>query len=67
MQSKKHSAIETVTNTAIGFFGSWLIIVLVLKYLPGSTMHTATVTTALCTVWSIVRGYVLRRVFARFT
>lgn len=67
MQSRKHSAIETLTNTAVGFVGSWLIILLVLKYLPGGALHTATVTTALCTVWSILRGYVLRRLFARFT
>lgn len=67
MQSKRHSALETLTSTSIGFVGSWLIMFAVLRWLPMENATTSTVVTLLCTVWSLVRGYCLRRFFARRT
>ncbi len=63
MQSRLHSVIEVFLNTAIGFLGSWIITELTLRW------HLSPVTLGLeiviwCTVWSLVRGYVLRRWFA---
>jgi hypothetical protein len=61
-QSKRHSALETATNTAVGFFGSYAI-TLSCFHLE-SNIPTATLYATLgCTVWSLLRGYYLRRVF----
>lgn len=62
MQSRAQSMIETLTSTAIGFAGSLLIATLYLRYnLP----YAALGITTLCTVWSVVRGYLIRRYFNR--
>ena len=61
-QSKKQSIKETVTNTGIGFLGSLLIVWGVMKLIPNVELASITITSA-CTVWSIVRGYVIRRYF----
>lgn len=64
MQSRKHSAVEVATSTSIGFIGSWMIMWIVLKCWPHwPTSVQTTVITGLCTVWSIVRGYFVRRYF----
>lgn len=62
MQSKLQSLKETMTNTSVGMIGSWLITMGCLKYMT-SPVAIATVTTVLCTVWSIGRGYTIRRYF----
>ena len=63
-QSRRHSMIEVCSNTFIGMIGSWII-----TYLVISTIHNpmvaAPVTVLLCTIWSLVRGYFVRRHFAR--
>lgn len=64
-QSPRHSAIEVATGTLIGMLGSWLISYTVLGLLDDRSA-IATTTTALCTVWSVVRGYWIRRRFNRY-
>lgn len=62
MQSKKQSLIETLSNTFLGMLGSFGITMGVLALF---TQHwvIGVVTTVLCTVWSIARGYYVRRYF----
>ena len=62
MQSKRQSLKETLTNTFVGMAGSFGITMLCLQVLTNNTI-IAIVTTLLCTVWSIARGYTLRRYF----
>lgn len=61
-QSRKQSLIETCTNTTIGMVGSWLITMGCLMIFT-TPIGIATSTTILCTIWSISRGYVVRRYF----
>ena len=61
-QTRKQSLIETCTNTTIGMVGSWLITMGCLMFFT-SPVGIATSTTILCTVWSVSRGYVVRRYF----
>lgn len=64
-QSKRHSAMETATNTAVGFVGSYFITFGCL-HIAGADLATQTLYATLgCTVWSLARGYFLRRVFNR--
>lgn len=62
MQSKRQSLKETLTNTFVGMAGSFAITMLCLHYMTSQIM-VASVTTLLCTVWSIGRGYTIRRYF----
>lgn len=62
MQSKRQSWIETTTNTAIGFVGSWIIVFITLHLVENKTW-ASTLTVILCTVWSLFRGYSVRRYF----
>ncbi len=62
MQSRKHSLLEVCLSTAIGFLGSWLIAELSMVYHTG-LVSVAFEITVWCTVWSIARGYALRRWF----
>lgn len=62
MQSKKDTVIEILTNTGIGIVGSWLITYSVLHSSLNPAL-AATVICVLCTIWSIVRGYGVRRFF----
>lgn len=64
MQSRRHSLYEVMTGTSIGVVGSWIITWLTFKYVP-TPATAATVSVALCTVWSLVRGYTIRRHFAK--
>lgn len=61
-QTKKQSLIETCTNTTIGMVGSWLITMGCLMFFT-TPIGIATSTTIFCTVWSLGRGYVVRRHF----
>lgn len=64
MQSKKHSAIETATGTAVGFLISWAVtpfIMYAFGYHVGPTKSFGI--TVVFTVISLVRGYYIRRVF----
>lgn len=62
MQSKTESLIEACSNTGIGVVGSWLITLACINYIP-APMIAATAATLLCTVWSLIRGYGVRRYF----
>lgn len=62
MQSKKQSMKETLTNTFTGMAGSFAITMLCLQVFTGPVAIAAS-TTILCTVWSIFRGYTIRRYF----
>lgn len=64
-QSRRDTVVEVLTGTFAGTLGSWLIVWGVLAWSPWGAAVNATVTTALCTVWSLVRGYAVRRAFNR--
>jgi hypothetical protein len=61
-QSRKQSLIEVGTSTTIGMVGSWLLTMGCLMVFT-SPIAIATSTTILCTIWSLGRGYVIRRHF----
>lgn len=61
-QSKRHSAIETATNTAVGFVGSYFI-TFGCFHLNADLATKTLYATLGCTVWSLLRGYYLRRLF----
>jgi hypothetical protein len=62
MQSKRQSLKETLTNTFVGMAGSFMITMLCLEVLTDK-FAIGVVTTLLCTLWSIGRGYTIRRYF----
>ena len=64
MQSRKQSAVEAVTNLAVGYAVAWLLTFTVLPAFglnptPGET----TAISLIFTVASVVRSYALRRAF----
>lgn len=61
-QSKRHSALETATNTAVGFVGSYFI-TFGCFHLDADLATKTLYATLGCTVWSLLRGYYLRRLF----
>jgi hypothetical protein len=61
-QTKRQSLVETLSNTFIGTIGSFLITWLTLIFVKDIIIASA-VTTIACTVWSILRGYAVRRYF----
>ena len=66
MQSKKMSFIEAKTNAVVGLLVSWLFTYLCLPFFGlEPTPLAATWITLSYFVLSLVRSYVLRRVFAR--
>lgn len=64
MQTRRQSAVEVVTNTFVGMTGSWLITYGTLSLISDRVTST-TVTVIGCTIWSLVRGYWIRRRFAK--
>lgn len=62
MQSKKQSLKETLTHTSVGMVGSFAITMLCLQFFS-DPVAIASTTTFLCTVWSIGRGYGIRRYY----
>lgn len=66
MQSKKHSLIESVTNTVVGLVASFLIQIMIYPILNiPVTFKQNIVITFVFFIASISRGYVIRRVFNR--
>jgi len=63
MQSRRQSIIEVTTNTFVGMVGSWLIVWTVMGAIQNREL-SATVNVVLCTIWSLARGYWVRRRFA---
>ena len=66
MQSSRLTALEVLTNTLTGLVGSWCI---TLYFVGGNhtPIETASIITIACTVWSLLRGYVIRRLFNRLS
>lgn len=68
MQSHKHSVIESVVNTGSGFLISWAVWVWIaaplfdIPYEHGQGFAI----TCIFTVTSLIRGYVLRRIFNKW-
>lgn len=62
MQTKQQSMIETFSNVGIGIVGSLLITLAVMHVIQDRTLCSF-ITVTLCTVWSLVRGYYIRRHF----
>lgn len=68
MQSRFHSFIESLTNTAIGYS---VAVLSQLAVFPMFDIHVPLSSNLLLGLWftliSIVRGYVLRRIFTKRT
>ena len=64
MQTKKYSVVESITNTAVGFIISLLIqlIIYPLMNIPVQ-FHQNIIITCVFTLVSILRGYIIRRLF----
>ena len=62
-QSRKQSLVEAASGTFLGTIGSFLITYLNMRYSTLSTEATAVAIVLECTVWSLSRGYALRRMF----
>lgn len=68
MQSRRDSLIETCTNTSVGMLGSFLITFAIgARREQLGLFWTSVLTVAVCTVWSLVRGYYVRRRFNQRT
>lgn len=64
MQTRRMSAFETFTSTAVGFVVSWLLTVTVLPMFGYAvTMGHSLGITAIYTAASLLRGYLVRRAF----
>ncbi len=68
MQSQKHSVVEAVVNTAVGFAISWAVWVFIVAPLFDIPYHHGQgfAITCIFTVTSLLRSYVLRRIFNRW-
>lgn len=62
MQTKRDSVREVLTNTFIGMVGSYVITYVTFRTV-NNVEGASAITVALCTIWSIARGYVIRRRF----
>lgn len=64
MQSKKYSLIESITNTVVGFLVSLIIQMCIypIMCIP-VTIEQNIIITMVFTAVSILRGYVIRRIF----
>lgn len=66
MQSKRGSLIEAVVNTAVGFALSWLTGLVAYPLLGVQVSHAQNIAVVcIFTVVSLVRSFVLRRLFNR--
>ena len=66
MQKRKHSAAESVINTLFGFMISFMIQLVIYPALDIEVQFNQNlIITFVFTIASIVRGYVLRRIFNR--
>lgn len=64
MQSKKHSLIESITNTLIGFMVSLLIQLIIYPVMGIPVKFSQNIIiTLVFTIVSILRGYIVRRIF----
>ena len=67
MQTRKHSAVETLLNTASGFVVSWGVwyVLAPVWGVPRDAQQTTSITVVF-TVVSIVRSYAWRRIFNHY-
>lgn len=67
MQSKKNSAIEVIINVGSGYFSGMLVQWIVFPWfgLETSLVQNALIT-AIYTIVSFIRGYIIRRVFNKY-
>ena len=66
MQSKKHSTIESLTNTIVGLLTSFAIQLVIYPLLSiPVTLNQNIIITVVFFVVSFLRGYFIRRVFNR--
>ena len=64
MQSKKHSTIESLTNTIVGLLTSFAIQLVIYPLLSiPVTLNQNIIITVVFFVVSFLRGYIIRRVF----
>ncbi len=64
MQTKRHSLIEAITNTAVGFIISLLSTFIIFPIVGVESTGTKNIIiTLFFTIISIIRGYILRRIF----
>ena len=61
-QSRRQSLAETFTNTGVGMVGSFIITFSCVTFIPGP-VACSVVTVLGCTVWSLARGYAIRRYY----
>jgi hypothetical protein len=64
MQTRRQSLTEAVTNTVIGGAINWVIVFACVSLIRDPAA-AASASVVLCTVHSLLRGYVVRRTFAR--
>lgn len=62
MQTRLQSALEVATNTIVGGLGAWVIVYMSMRLIANPAL-AATVSVVCCAVWSLVRGYAVRRWF----
>lgn len=68
MQSKKYSLVESITNTFVGFIVSLLIQIIIYPTMGiPVTFSQNIIITFVFTIASILRGYIVRRMFNRST
>lgn len=64
MQSKKHSALESVTNVIVGLVLSFVIQLIIYPLLDiPVTLKQNFIITGVFFIISFIRGYVIRRIF----
>lgn len=64
MQKPKHSLIEAITNTATGFIVAFLIQIIIYPILDIPVrFHQNLIITTVFTIVSILRSYIIRRIF----
>lgn len=66
MQTRRMALVEIGLNTGVGFLGSVIITYTILHQSWSPAYATAAVTIA-CTIWSILRQYIIRRYFNKLT
>lgn len=67
MQTHKFSWIEAISNTAIGFIISFIIQIIIYPILNIDVKFSQNIIiTSVFTIASILRGYIVRRLFNKF-
>ncbi len=61
-QSVMESVKESLANTGFGFALSWLTVFLCITFINPPAL-AATVSCILCTLWSFIRSFIIRRYF----